>query len=113
MMMSLAATSSSARSTTATRGFGNNRVRSGAAASSRGVVVASKTTAARVARRADWARTVSAVGNGVEPSFSRGARAARDATRDAKRGDSMGRSAVAVRDFLYSMRRTWRDRCVV
>jgi hypothetical protein len=93
MMLATNATALSA--TSASRAFGNGRARSGAFASSRGVVVASKTPSARL-QRADWARTVSAVGNGGEPS--RGAGNARGAARDGKRGSTVGRSAVAVRD---------------
>ena len=89
--------------------FGNGRVRSGAAASSRNVVGASKTTVTRRAR-ANWARTVSAVGNGIEPSRSTGA--ARDPKRDSKRGGSMGINAVAVRIVLPSIPIANRDRCV-
>ena len=93
--MMLATNATARSSTSASRAFGNGRARSGAFASSRGIVVASKTPSARL-QRADWARTVSAVGNGVEPS--RGAGNARGAARDGKRGSSIGRSAVAVRD---------------
>ena len=74
MMLATNATTLSA--TSASRAFGNGRARSGALASSRGVVVASKTPSARL-QRADWARTVAAVGNGVEPSRSGNARATR------------------------------------
>jgi hypothetical protein len=97
MMLATNATALSA--TSASRAFGNGRARSGAFASSRGVVVASKTPSARL-QRADWARTVAAVGNGVEPSRSGNARG--DA-RDGKRGSSIGRSAVAVRDDMFPL----------
>lgn len=93
--MMLATNATARSSTSASRAFGNGRARSGAFASSRGIVVASKTPSARL-KRAEWARNVTAVGNGVEPS--RGAGNARGAARDGKRGSSIGRSAVAVRD---------------
>ena len=98
MMLATNATALSA--TSASRAFGNGRARSGVLASSRGVMVASKTPSARL-QRADWARTVSAVGNGGEPS--RGAGNARGAARDGKRGSTVGRSAVAVRDDMFPL----------
>ena len=93
--MMLATNGTALSATSASRAFSNGRARSGVSTSSRGIMVASKTPSARL-KRAEWARNVTAVGNGVEPS--RGAGNARGAARDGKRGSSIGRSAVAVRD---------------